>query len=446
MINACYEDAPIAHLEVDDLGIIVHVNNACLELFQSQEKMVGRSVVGLFSEGENGQAQVRRILEQRGGEAVEVAFRRRDGVERRAQVKAWRLRVGDRLQIVVFDVTKHHQQREVQVTEAREAIRARDEFLSVASHELRTPLAALVLQLATLQKLFRSDEASESNTRVLGKIDKAVKSTRRLTTLVDGLLDVSRIATGRLALQTEVCDLALVAEDIVGRTADAARRAGCELEVHVDGPLPGVWDRLRLEQILENLLSNAIKYGAGKPVELCIRKTPAMATITVRDHGMGIPAADLERIFGQFERAVPTRNYGGLGLGLYITRQIVEAHGGTIHAQSEPGAGALFVVELPRRLEFTDSASRVGEFTDNASRVGELSPGSSPGGDELSPGSSPGGDECTDSASRVAELSPGSSPGRAELPARPVAPGGPLAEGNPLRTTGGPPSQDRELQ
>lgn len=242
-------------------------------------------------------------------------------------------------------------QLEGRVQEAREAIQARDEFLAIASHELRTPLSALVLQLASVQNALHEAEIQSLNAKLIGKVDKAVRATGRLTTLVDSLLDVSRIASGRLQLKPEECDLADVARDMIEREADAARRAGCELRCHVEAPIPGVWDRVRVEQILANLLSNAMKYGPGKPIEVTVATAGEAATIAVQDHGIGVSKADVERIFGRFERAVSMRHYGGLGLGLYITRQLVDAHGGTIRVTSEPGAGAVFVVKLPRRPE-----------------------------------------------------------------------------------------------
>lgn len=242
-------------------------------------------------------------------------------------------------------------QLEGRVQEAGEAIQARDEFLSIASHELRTPLSALVLQLAGVQNAIHEAEIQSLNAKLIGKVDKAVRATGRLTTLVDSLLDVSRIASGRLQLKPEECDLADVARDMIEREADAARRAGCELRCHVEAPIRGVWDRVRVEQILANLLSNAMKYGPGKPIEVTVATAGDAATIAVQDHGIGVSKADVERIFGRFERAVSMRHYGGLGLGLYITRQLVDAHGGTIRVTSEPGAGAVFVVELPCRPE-----------------------------------------------------------------------------------------------
>jgi len=109
----------------------------------------------------------------------------------------------------------------------------------------------------------------------------------------------------------------------------------------------GYWDRERVEQMIGNLLSNALKYGTGKPIDLELASDGVWAEVTVRDRGMGIAPADLERIFGRFERAVSVRNYGGLGLGLYMTREIAARHGGSVRATSVPGDGAAFTIRLP---------------------------------------------------------------------------------------------------
>jgi signal transduction histidine kinase len=233
--------------------------------------------------------------------------------------------------------------------EARQAIRLRDEFLSVASHELRTPLSSLVLQLAVLRRNLSAALANSSDSRLSRQVEAAARATDRLAKLVDGLLDVSRVATGRLELALEDCDLAEIARDVVERTADHAREVGCDLSLSVDGPATGRWDRLRLEQVVANLLSNALKYGGGKPIAVHVAATDERARLSVRDHGIGLSDGDAERIFERFERAAPPSHYGGLGLGLYITRQIVGEHGGVVTAARAPSAGAVFTIELPRR-------------------------------------------------------------------------------------------------
>jgi len=230
----------------------------------------------------------------------------------------------------------------------REAVAARDEFLSVAAHELRTPLTTLVLQSDRMQLMRRSMAPGDPCAALLDGFESLPRQVRRMAGLVENLLDVSRIAVGRFALQREPLDLAAFVLDEVGRTGEEAHMAGCAVTLDAPGPVRGEWDRLRLGQIVANLLSNAFKYGTGKPVEVRVDEQAGSARLTVRDHGIGIAAADVERIFDRFERAVSARNFGGLGLGLFVVRQLVQAHGGSIRVESEPEEGSTFTVLLPR--------------------------------------------------------------------------------------------------
>ena len=228
---------------------------------------------------------------------------------------------------------------------AEEALNARDEFLSIASHELRTPLTTLQLRL---QSLHDDLTANGGPVQVKRKLDSSLRQGSRLMSLVDSLFDVSRIRSRRLTLSRERFDLVDAASELIERFSEAAQLAGVRLELHAEQAVTGVWDRLRVEQIIQNLLNNAIKYAPSSPVEITIGVREDNATITVRDHGPGIVLADRERIFGAFERAVSARNFGGLGLGLYIARENAAAHGGTISVMSDPADGATFIVELPR--------------------------------------------------------------------------------------------------
>lgn len=226
--------------------------------------------------------------------------------------------------------------------EAEDALRVREEFLSVASHELRTPVTALELQL---EMLLRMNAKAREIPR--DRLELARAQVLRLARLVDQLLDVSRISAGRLQLDIDRFDLAELTREVTARYREQARRVGSSLEVTVGAEAVGAWDRARIEQVLTNLVTNAIKYGQGQPIEIDVRSSGDRALVSVRDHGIGISPEDQARVFAQFERAVPQRRYGGLGLGLWIVRQIVEAHGGTVRVESSPGAGSTFVVELP---------------------------------------------------------------------------------------------------
>ncbi|HVV49408.1 MAG TPA: PAS domain S-box protein [Polyangia bacterium] len=226
--------------------------------------------------------------------------------------------------------------------QAAEAIRLRDEFLSIASHELKTPLTALQLQLLNIQ-----DQAKGDGEKLERNMDRARRLAARLGQLVETLLDVSRIATGRLKLSVEPFDLGDAAREVVERLGDSAKAAASELSLRSDGPLQGRWDRLRIEQVLMNVISNAIKYAAGQPIQVSLAREPGSAVIEVRDRGPGVPEGELSRIFERFERAASARHYGGMGLGLYVARQIAEAHGGTIVASNLPQGGACFTIRLP---------------------------------------------------------------------------------------------------
>ena len=233
--------------------------------------------------------------------------------------------------------------------EALDAVRARDDFLAVAAHELRTPLTSLLLHIQMLRQGLARDplDLSASN-RSVGAVDGQA---RRLSNLVDGLLDVARLGNNRMGLSFAEVDLRELLEDVVTTMAADFRGAGCRVLVTAPARAMVRWDRDRIEQVLTNLFSNAIKFGPGRPIELCASVRGQMVEISVRDHGIGVSKEDQARIFGRFERAVSTRHFGGLGLGLYITAQILRAHRGSIRVESEPGQGARFVITLPRGVE-----------------------------------------------------------------------------------------------
>lgn len=231
--------------------------------------------------------------------------------------------------------------------ELREAVRARDEFLQIASHELNTPLTPLALQLSNLERLAFREQLRMDELPAL--LNAARRQVRRLSELARDLLDVTRLSQGRMQLSPFQMSLAEVAREAVDHFSPQAERDGCPLELVIEQDVVGRWDRGRIEQVFANLLGNALKYGRGKPVRLEVGRSGDRARLAVRDEGVGIEPEALPRIFQKFERAATAHDFGGLGLGLFITRQIVESHGGTIQVHSELGRGATFVVELPLR-------------------------------------------------------------------------------------------------
>lgn len=225
---------------------------------------------------------------------------------------------------------------------AREAIRIRDEFMLIAGHELRTPIAALSLHHESLA----STRDGTPIEKIRERAEKLSMQTQRLARLVEDLLDVPRISAGRLVLEREEVDLAELARETIDRMRDEFERTRTQLHVELEG-VRGSWDRGRLDQVLTNLLGNAVKYGKGTSVELRVQRDGNTARLVVADQGIGIALEDQPRIFRRFERAVSPRKFGGLGLGLWIASQLVEAHGGTIDVLSQPGTGATFTVVLP---------------------------------------------------------------------------------------------------
>ncbi len=242
---------------------------------------------------------------------------------------------------------------------ARSAVAARDEFLSIASHELRTPITALKLALQNLRRL-QEGRTATSPTRIRDSLAAAERQATRLEKLVSALLDVARIQGGRLELAREEVDLAVVVFETITHLAESLAESGCDARVEATGPVLGQWDRFRVGQVVTNLVSNAIKYGAGKPIEIALDSDGRRARLTIRDHGIGLSPREQASLFQRFARAESARQYGGLGLGLYIVRRLAEAHGGSVRVESALGEGSTFVVELPLRPAAEASATERG--------------------------------------------------------------------------------------
>ncbi len=357
-----FEHAPIGIGHATPDGTINRANRKLCDILGCPDAHVlGRSLVSFAAAGE--QVGLERQLERlRSGDPL---YRGEHQLVRARGAQSWveltispfrDPRSGELRQLLVVadDVTARKQgeiERSRLVRELQQGIRARDDFLSLAAHELKTPLTPVRLQSGSLVREIEKRAGGEpipheTLKRRLTRLDQAVG---RLESLIDRLLDVSRLNLGAVSLEFEDFDLVAQVRDSVQRLEHEAKGANVTVTIDAPAPVPGRWDRLRIDQILTNLVGNAIKYGAGKPVTITVSSESGIARLAVRDEGIGIPADALERIFERFERVAPVRHYGGFGLGLWIVRLLSEAHGGQVRVASEPERGSEFIVELPLR-------------------------------------------------------------------------------------------------
>lgn len=239
-----------------------------------------------------------------------------------------------------------------------ENVRIRDEFISIASHELKTPISSLKLQTQMIERQLQKAPTQKVETETINNfISLFHRQINRLTELVETMLDVSRISSGKLDLNISEVDLVLLVIDVVNRLQIQSITSNIPLNIKTPDHLRISVDPSRIAQVVENLLTNAIKYGDGKAVEISVSSNQDYAILRVEDHGLGIAKEHQERIFDRFERAISARHISGFGLGLYITRQIVEAHRGNISIKSELGVGSMFEVKIPFSTNRTLAAS-----------------------------------------------------------------------------------------
>ncbi len=270
-----------------------------------------------------------------------------------------RKRAENKIQKAYADLEKRVQERTAALASANielgkreasleDAVRVRDEFISIASHELKTPITSLKLQLQML--LGKTKHADLAPEKLQKSLQTCMRQVNRLTHLIEDLLDVARAQAQKLTFQFERTDLRVLVEEVIERLRDQCDAAKCTVQFEADESIVGNFDRFRLDQVVVNLLTNAIKYAPGTEIEVSVHADETTATLVVRDAGPGIPAESQGRLFERFERGSNAQNIAGLGLGLFITRKIVEGHHGTIRVESVPGDGASFIVELPLNL------------------------------------------------------------------------------------------------
>lgn len=234
--------------------------------------------------------------------------------------------------------------------DAQKAIEVRDEFLSIASHELRTPLTPLKMQIQGVARQLENENSSAlTPERLLKMVETSDRQITRLSVLIDDLLDVTRISAGKLSLNKEFFSMKEMINDVVAQYSHQFKYSQSPVEVKIEEDMIGHWDKVRIEQVIINLLTNAAKYAPKKPILTTVTKKGSTIKIQVTDQGPGISPENQDRIFKRFERVSDKQNIGGLGLGLYICKQIVEAHQGQIYVKSVVGEGSTFTVELPEK-------------------------------------------------------------------------------------------------
>ncbi len=351
------EAAPNAMVLTDERNRIILVNAEAERLFGfTRDELFERSIETLLPPGTRAQHRQHRARYQREPQQRAMAVDRelwaltKNGTRIPVEIDLNPIHgpTGRMVLASIVDISerrKRERERQRLLREAQEAVEARDTFLSIASHELKTPLTALQLTTQGLLRTAKKQGTNPWDGRLEEKLQGATRQVVRLGKLIDQLLDVSRITAKRLKLEPSRTELSGLVRDVLERFDgdDAPEIIGPKVT-----EVWGVWDSGRIDQIVTNLVANAVKYGDGKPVEVELIDEPQSVVLAVRDHGHGIAPADQARIFDRFERLVSHRNYGGFGLGLWIVRQLVDAHGGQIEVVSQRDHGSTFSVILPK--------------------------------------------------------------------------------------------------
>jgi signal transduction histidine kinase len=257
-------------------------------------------------------------------------------------------------QVVALEQSRREQEtllKQLQNTqlELEQAVRMRDDFMSIVAHEVRTPLNGLILE-TQLRKmhLARDNAAAFTLDKMHAMVDRDERQIKSLIRLIEDMLDVSRIRTGKLSIRPSCFDLSTLVRDLLHNFSSQIEAAETSVTLDAEQPVIGNWDEFRIEQVISNLLTNALRYGAKSPISVKVYSEGGQALVDVQDQGIGIGEENQKRIFQQFERVSARHAVAGLGLGLFISEQIVAAHGGTITVQSRIGEGALFRVCLPQ--------------------------------------------------------------------------------------------------
>ena len=367
MINQLIQHSLDAVIGLNPTGNVINWNPQAESIFGWTKKETIGQDIGVLLFPKNYQKRFNRCLNNifsvqnntQGNRRFELEVLRKTGDLFSVEFSVTPLQEEDERSLIVFvrDISERRNFEKKQLDlikqehEARQAaeqtVNMRDDFLSIAAHELKTPITPISIQLQMLERCLKDLGTEKINEKLLKMTQNSKFELDRLTNLIDELLDVSRINAEGLVLNIQEVNLGDRIHKIIERYREAALKKGTVINETLESNITGLWDLARIESAIENLITNAIKYGKGKPVAVTAGIKDKFAIITVKDLGIGISEKDKFKIFERFERAVSVKNFGGLGLGLYIARKIVEAHGGSIQVESELGQGSVFSVKLP---------------------------------------------------------------------------------------------------
>lgn len=315
----------------------------------SQEEMIGRNTFELIhDEDKPAVAEAMALLLKEPGsiQSVQYRYHNKDGSWSWMEAAATNQIKNPFIRGLVT-ISREIGKRKKLEADLNRAIKERDEFISISSHELKTPITSVLLQLQMLQRYKKSQPVSDEPKKRFEDMDSLVDQVQSLQRLIDDLLSVSRIRTGKLSMEFHVEDFSSLVHLTLKRFNELFLEAGCQLKVNIEDGISISCDKIRMTQVLFNLMTNAAKYAPGTLVEIDLKSKSGFAEFSIQDHGKGIPDDKKDFIFGLFDRGT-TQDYAtGLGIGLYISRSIVEGHNGTIHIESSSGKGATFCIRLP---------------------------------------------------------------------------------------------------